>query len=112
MNISKTFALSAIALAGVLTLGTGAAFAQTTTKQGAAATAPAKANISLVQAINVAEGHANGRAVSAELESGKDKSSYYEIKVVAPDKSVHKVEVDAVSGKVLSSERKERRDRN
>lgn len=103
MNNSK-LTLPALALALILTAGGAAAFA----KSGAdgsdndAVADLAKAKVSLVQAVMSAEQHAGGRATGAELETEKGKA-LYEVEVVAANKAVYDVIVDAGTGKVLAS---------
>ena len=91
---------TSIAIVSALLLATTAtAFAAKSNGSEAAAIASAK--ISLVQAITTAEQHANGKAVKADLESGK-KGVVYEVEVVSGAKTMD-VEVDAQSGVVLAS---------
>jgi len=54
--------------------------------------------INLTQAINVAESHAGGKAVSAELD---DDTPVYDVEVLK-DGKFFEVKVDALTGKVLS----------
>lgn len=65
------------------------------------AMAIAKARISLVQAVTVAEQHANGKAAKAEYENSKH-GWVYEVEVVSGAK-VFDVKVDADKGTVISS---------
>lgn len=62
----------------------------------------AKAQISLGQAVAVAEAQAAGRAIQAELDSDRG-AAVYEVEVVTSDSRVFDVTVDAVDGKVRSS---------
>jgi len=59
------------------------------------------AKLSLTEAVAVAETHASGKAVRAELESSS-KGPVYEVEVVSGPK-VFDVTIDAVKGSVLSS---------
>lgn len=69
-----------------------------------AVTELAKARISLTQAIAAAEAHVpgRGRATKAELDVKLGKA-VFEVEVVAGNNSVHEVDVDGVTGRVLSS---------
>lgn len=104
MNSNK-FALPALAAAVILAVGGGVAFAKSGTAgdDNDAITDLARAKITLVQAVAAAEHHAGGRATAAELETEKGKT-LYEIEVVAANKAVYDVTVDAGTGKVVSSE--------
>lgn len=104
MNSNK-FALPALTAAVILAVGGGVAFAKSGTVGGDndAITDLARAKITLVQAVGAAEHHAGGRATAAELETEKGKT-LYEVEVVAANKAVYDVTVDAGTGKVLSSE--------
>jgi len=62
----------------------------------------AKAKITLIQAVVVAEAHASGKATEAELES-EHGTVVYEVEVVTTDNKVFEIKVDAADGKVLSS---------
>lgn len=88
------------AIAAALATG-GVALAQPKSGENDAVTDLAKARISLVQAIGTAERHAGGRATGAELGS-EDGVTAFEVEVVAANRSVHEVKVDATSGKILS----------
>lgn len=57
--------------------------------------------ISLTQAINAAEQHAQGKAVKAEFEHARQ-GAHYEVEVVSGTK-VFDVRVDAQKGSVISS---------
>jgi uncharacterized membrane protein YkoI len=94
MNINK-LTLPALAVTLILIAGGTAAFA----KSGADL---ANAKVTLVQAVTTAEQHAGGRATGAELETEKGKA-LYEVEVVAANKAVYDVTVDAGTGKVLAS---------
>ncbi len=103
MNSSK-LTLSALAMALILTAGGAAAFAKSGAdgRDNDAVADLAKANVTLVQAVTTAEQHAGGRATGAELETEKGKA-LYEVEVVAANKAVYDVTVDAETGKVLAS---------
>lgn len=60
------------------------------------------AKISLIQAINSAEKHTNGKAIQAEYERSTLKGWVYEVEVAANNKK-YDVIVDANNGKVISS---------
>jgi uncharacterized membrane protein YkoI len=90
--------LAAAVLAGVLAAGTAAHARKDSTVD---LTPPA---ITMTQAVATAEQQANGRAVEAELEHGRQ-GVYYEVKVAGAD-GIHKVYVDATDGKVLGSHQK------
>ena len=60
-----------------------------------------KAKISLVQAVTVAEQHANGKASQAEFENSKQ-GWVYDVEVVSGAK-VFDVKIDADKGTVISS---------
>lgn len=66
------------------------------------AMAISQAKIALVQAIQAAEQHANGKAAKAEFEHGR-KGTYYEVEVVSSANQVFDVRVDANTGAVISS---------
>lgn len=90
-------------IAGALAAAAGGvAFASSGSGENDAAADLAKSRISLPQAITVAEQHVRGRAAGAELES-EDGMTVYEVEVVAADRTVHEVKVDALSGKVIAS---------
>ena len=103
MNSSK-LTLPALALALILTAGGAAAFAKSgaDSSDNDAVADLAKAKVTLVQAVTSAEQHAGGRATGAELETEKGKA-LYEVEVVAANKAVYDVTVDAGTGKVLAS---------
>jgi uncharacterized membrane protein YkoI len=65
------------------------------------AMAIAKAKISLIQAVTVAEQHANGKASQAEFENSKQ-GWVFDVEVVSGAK-VFDVKVDADKGTVISS---------
>lgn len=94
-KISLTAAFLAASLAAVGT----AVFAANNTENDAASLL--KANISLSQAVAVAEQHANGKATRAEYENSKQGWAY-DIEVVSGTK-VFDVKVDADKGIVISS---------
>ncbi|MDO4709574.1 MAG: PepSY domain-containing protein [Pseudomonadota bacterium] len=63
----------------------------------------ARAKISLVRAIEIAEAHINGgRAASAELDVELGRA-VFDVKVVARDNTVYEVEIDGSNGRVISS---------
>ncbi|MCA0175737.1 MAG: PepSY domain-containing protein [Proteobacteria bacterium] len=105
--MNRNTALAALVVAaGVATAG-GLAYAQPHPASGAVANAavaePAKARLTLEQAIAVAQQqHAGSRATKAELER-KRGSTYYEVEVRTADNQVFDVKIDAIEGKVLSS---------
>jgi uncharacterized membrane protein YkoI len=91
---------TSIAIVSALVLATTAtAFAAKSTETEAMAIADAK--VSLIQAITTAEQHASGKALRAELESGK-KGALYDIEVVSGAKTMD-IQVDAQSGVVIAS---------
>ena len=57
--------------------------------------------VSMAQAVTTAEQHVGGKAVHAEYEHHKDRSTF-DVEVVK-DKKIIKVKIDPTSGKVLSS---------
>lgn len=61
------------------------------------------AKISLVQAIEAAEGKAQGRAIEVDFEI-ENKIAQYEVKVLGPDGKLMAHHVDASSGQVIKSE--------
>lgn len=63
----------------------------------------AKAKIGIVQAIAAAEAHAQGKATKAELESEHGNVAF-QVEVVAAGPHVVDVLIDAINGKVLSSQ--------
>lgn len=87
------------ALAVALTTAAGAAYAATGNENDALAIA--KAKISLSQAVQAAEQHANGHASRAEYENTKD-GWVYDVEVVEEQK-VFDVTIDAQNGSVLAS---------
>ena len=96
MNRTKTLAVSAaIAAAAVATI----AFAAQ--DNGNDALGVMNAKVSLVDAINVAQQHASGRAARAEYEHSKQ-GWVYDVEVVSGRK-VFDVRVDAAKGTVISS---------
>lgn len=103
MNSNK-LALPALAVALILTMSGAAAFAKSGVegRDNDAVADLAHAKVTLVQAVTSAEQHAGGRATGAELESEKGKA-LYEVEVVAANRAVYDVTVDAGTGKVLAS---------
>lgn len=96
----KTLAL--LLSAGALAVGAQAA--------GTSAAAPAndaaaalQAKVSLVAAVQAAEGHVGGKATQAEFETSKKHGAIYEVEVARADQ-VFDVRVDAATGKVLSTQ--------
>ena len=101
MNLkSMRYAFSLIA-AAVTASGALAHAASPTVPNDAVADA-ARAKITLMQAVAAAEAHTRGKATKAELED-EHGAVVYEVEVIAADKGVLDVTVDAVNGKVLSS---------
>ncbi|HDR9283071.1 MULTISPECIES: PepSY domain-containing protein [Burkholderiaceae] len=88
-------------LAVVIATASVAAYAA---KAGAEAdvAAIAQAKTSLVQAVGIAEQHANGKATRAEYEKSKQGSWVYDVEVASGAK-VFDVRVDADKGTVISS---------
>lgn len=103
MNSSK-LTTPALAIALILTAGGAAAFAKSgaESRDNDAVADLALAKVTLIQAVTAAEHHAGGRATDAELETEKGKT-VYEVEVVAANKAVYDVTVDAGTGKVLAS---------
>ncbi|MBX3618986.1 MAG: PepSY domain-containing protein [Rhizobacter sp.] len=99
---SKIVIPALVLAAGVATAG-GLAYAKQTGVTGNdAVTDLAKAKVSLVQAVNVAEAQAGGKAIKAELD-GEDGQLDFIVEVVTADSKVFDVRVDATGGKVVSS---------
>lgn len=98
---TRKLSFTLLAFTALLATGAGVAYARDAGENDALADL-AKARVSLVQAVNTAEHHIGGRATQAELETEHGKTAY-EIEVVAADRTVHDVKVDAASGKVLST---------
>jgi uncharacterized membrane protein YkoI len=98
---TRNITLSLLAFTAVLATGAGVAYASGANENDALADL-AKARVTLVQAVGTAEKHVGGRATQAELETEKGQTAY-EVEVVAANRTVHDVKIDAVSGKVLSS---------
>jgi uncharacterized membrane protein YkoI len=97
-----------VLLTTLLTLA-GLATAATLAWAGTHAEAPndasadlAKAKVSLVQAVQTAQTQAGGQATRAELDS-EHGGLAYSVEVVDAKQQVLDVQVDAISGKVLSS---------
>ncbi len=101
MNTRKQL-LSAAILTALLAAG-GTAMAQSGKQENDAVHDLAKAKVTLTQAIAKAEAHAKGRATQAEIETERGKT-VIEVEVVSGKNAVYDVTVDAVTGKVLSSE--------
>lgn len=87
--------------AGVATAGGPAYAGKSAGGDNDAASALARAMVSLVQAIGTAEAHAGGKAAKAELEDRRGTIGF-EVEVVRADGMVFEVKLDA-DGKVLSS---------
>jgi uncharacterized membrane protein YkoI len=99
---SKIVIPALILAAGVATAG-GLAYAnQSGATENDAVTDLAKAKVSLVQAVNVAEAQTSGKATKAELD-GEDGQLAFRVEVVTADSKVFDVRVDATDGKVVSS---------
>ncbi|MBG6075285.1 PepSY domain-containing protein [Polaromonas sp. CG_9.11] len=96
MNRYRKFSLLAVALAAAGSV----AYAATGGMENDAI-AIAHAKIGLVQAVTVAEQHANGKAARAEYENSKQ-GWVYDVEVVSGAK-VFDVKVDADKGTVISS---------
>jgi uncharacterized membrane protein YkoI len=91
-----------IMAAGVATAGS-LVYAQTSGAKPNDATADlAKARITLVQAVSIAEQHAGGRASHAELENENGRL-VYGVEVSDPTKTTD-VKVDATDGSVVSAQ--------
>lgn len=88
-----------LALLGMTTLGTLAAFAARPDGNDALLTSHAR--ISMTRAVQLAEQQVAGRAVRAELEASR-KGWIYDVEVVA-DRTTYDVAVDAARGKVLAA---------
>jgi uncharacterized membrane protein YkoI len=97
--------IAATALAGSIAYAAGSAHEERDEAQ-----ALAQARTSLVQAIEAAERHAGGKAVSARLEDENGRF-VYEVEVIASGKSTG-VKVDSGDGKVLSAPADEREHEN
>ncbi len=103
MNRKLTLA-TLIAAAGLATAGGLAVAAQKTSAENDAVAELARTKITLTQAVAAAEqAHAGGKAAKAEL-NDENGAVVYEVEVVADNRQVFDVKVDAVSGKVLSSQ--------
>jgi uncharacterized membrane protein YkoI len=89
------------AAAAVLIGGAGFAVAEKVDTQENDAQAVLKAQVSLLQAVTMAEQTANGKAARAEYEQDRS-GQHYEVEIVNGAK-VYDVRIDAASGKVLSS---------
>lgn len=102
--MKSTLMISALVLAASLATISGFALAAPAAAgQNDAVADLAKARITLVQAANAAEAKIGGRAVGVELES-ESGTTAFEVEVVAANRAVYDVKIDATSGKVLSSE--------
>jgi uncharacterized membrane protein YkoI len=102
MSKKAIFIIAAICIFGF------AAGATTHADENEALRAISRSNISIQQAISIAEGKIRGRAVDAELDM-EDGRPVYEIKVLDVKKNIHRVELDAVNGKILSTKIKDRK---
>ena len=97
-----------LAIAAIAVIGAGVtAYAAGEGAENDAIADLAKAKISLNNAVATAEAQSGGKATRAELESEKGNIAF-EIEVVKPDKRVLDIKVDAVSGKVISSQEDKR----
>ncbi len=96
MNRYSKFSLLAVAIVAAGTV----AYAATGSMENDAV-AVVKAKIPLVQAVTVAEQHANGKAARAEYEKSKQ-GWVYDVEVVSGSK-VFDVKIDADKGTVISS---------
>lgn len=99
--IEKRTLYVAATAAALLIGGAGFAVAEKMDTQENDAQAVLKAQVSLIQAVTMAEQTANGKAARAEYEQDRG-GQHYDVEVVSGAK-VYDVRVDAVSGKVLSS---------
>ena len=102
--MKRKIIIPALILAAGVATAAGLAYAkQTGSLENDAAVDLAKAKISLSQAIGSAETHAAGKAVKAELDSERG-SVVFDVEVITADNKVMDVTVDAIDGKVLSSQ--------
>lgn len=102
--MNRKTSLAALVAAGIATAGSLAYANQSGAAGNDAITDSANAKITLRQALAAAEQHhTGGRAVKAELESEKG-AVVYEVEVIANNNQVFDVKVDAVNGKVISSQ--------
>ena len=101
--ISRKRAMFASVAAVLLTAAGAATYAsKDSTPENDAISDLARAKVSLVSAVGVAEQQSGGKATRAELES-EDGVTAFEVEIVTPDKKVLEIKVDALTGKVLSS---------
>jgi len=91
--------LSVLAVA-LITVGLGVHAARAGAESGVPAIAQART--SLIQAVGVAEQHANGKAIHADYEKSKQGNWVYDVEVVSETR-VFDVRVDADKGTVISS---------
>jgi uncharacterized membrane protein YkoI len=98
--MKRSTSLTVAAAIAVATAGTIAFAAQEKEKENDAL-GVLNANVSLVDAVNVAQQHASGRAARAEYEHSKQ-GWVYDVEVVSGRK-VFDVRVDAAKGTVISS---------
>ena len=102
--MKRNLKTSLVALAIVLGAGAGVSLAaRAAGGENDAGATLAQARIDLAQAVDIALAQTAGRATRAELgdENGR---AVYAIEVVAADNQVFDLKVDAVAGKVLSSQ--------
>ena len=93
-----------VALAIVLGAGVGVTLAaRAAGGENDAVATLAQAHIGLTQAVDIALAQTAGRATRAEL-GDENGHAIYEIEVVAANNQVFDLKVDAVAGKVLSSQ--------
>jgi len=72
-------------------------------RERAAIAALGTTQIPLAQAIELAEHPVDGRAAKAELEGDRDRVVAH-VKVVTTDRSLYDVQVDAIHGRIVSSQ--------
>ena len=100
---SKLMISALVFSASLATISGFALAAPSAAEQNDAVADLANARITLVEAVNAAEANAGGRATGVELESERGTTTY-EVEVVAANRAVYEVKIDATSGKVLSTE--------
>jgi uncharacterized membrane protein YkoI len=67
--------------------------------------APTHADLTMAQAVVIAESMGNGRATGARLE-GRDAGKVYRVTVQAAGKAPQKIDVAAADGRIVASERR------
>ncbi|ODV06666.1 MAG: hypothetical protein ABT20_12845 [Rubrivivax sp. SCN 70-15] len=102
--MKRNLKMSLVAIAIVLGAGVGVTLAaRAAGGENDAVATLAQARINLVQAVDIALAQTAGRATRAEL-GDENGHAIYEIEVVAANNQVFDMKVDAVAGKVLSSQ--------